>query len=258
MITIVVYGLIQFGGLALIPKTEILIEWVKNILPSIHIFDLNNEKLPIVGWLLIGVLIFYIAGFWDYIVHRSLSHSKQFFFTHEYHHLPNRLFLALPGLSVRPFVVVAVLPATLGTILSIILMLKIVHLENISLMPLVYWVIFIQSIILAITHSEFFMGQWWMYRSFRYLAITSPQEHEIHHAVDLRGNYGNFTMLWDKIFGTYVDPIKPENQNHALGLAYDQDFLGALTAGKIKLSKKTRDRFQIGRYCNLYDTNDKK
>lgn len=110
--------------------------------------------------------------------------------------------------------------------------------------------------ILAITHSEFFMGQWWMYKTFRYFGITSPQEHEMHHTVDLRGNYGNFTLLWDRIFGTYVNPIKIENQNHALGLAYDQDFLGALTAGKIKLSKRIRKKFQLGRYSNFYDVND--
>lgn len=111
--------------------------------------------------------------------------------------------------------------------------------------------VLIQSLILAVTHSEFFAGQWWMYRSFRYFGITSPQEHEMHHTVDLRGNYANFTIVWDKLFKTYIDPTRPENQNHALGLGYDQDFLGVLTFGKIKLPQKIRDRFQIERYCNI-------
>jgi sterol desaturase/sphingolipid hydroxylase (fatty acid hydroxylase superfamily) len=247
---IIVYALIQFGGLALIPKTEVLIQWFKEFIPSIQIFNFENTPPPL-GWLLLGVFTFYISGFWDYVIHRFLSHSRTLFFTHEYHHLPNRLFLALPGLSVRPFVVIAVLPATLGTVFSIIAVLKILNLENVSLMPMVYVIILIQSVILAITHSEFFMSQWWMYRWFKFLAITSPQEHEMHHTVDLRGNYGNFTMLYDKLFGTYVDPAKPENQNHALGLSYDQDFLGALTAGKLKLSKKIRQKYQIDRFCNL-------
>jgi sterol desaturase/sphingolipid hydroxylase (fatty acid hydroxylase superfamily) len=244
------YGVIQFGGLALIPKTEVLIEWFNRTIPSISLFNLSPD-ISLLGWLMLGIFTFYIAGFWDYATHRFLSHSRSFFFTHEYHHLPNKLFLALPGISVRPFVVIATLPATLATVFSLMVLLKIFNLQDIDLMPLVYILILIQSIILAVTHSAFFMGQWWMYRSFRYLGVTSPQEHEMHHAVDLRGNYANFTIVWDKLFRTYVDPTKPENQNHAMGLGYDQDFLGALTAGKIKLSQKIRNRFQIERYCNI-------
>ena len=255
---ICVYGVIQFGGLALIPKTEVMIEWFGHIIPPVNILDVSRTELPLAIWILLGIFTFYVSGFWDYIIHRFLSHSRSLFFTHEYHHLPNRLFLALPGLSVRPFVFIAIFPATLGTIFSITLMLGILNLQNISLMPMIYVIILIQSTILAITHSEFFMGQWWMYKSFRYLGITSPQEHEMHHTVDLRGNFGNFTLLWDRIFGTYVNPTKLENQNHALGLAYDQDFLGALTAGKLKLSKKIRKKFQLGRYSNFYEVDDKK
>jgi sterol desaturase/sphingolipid hydroxylase (fatty acid hydroxylase superfamily) len=85
----------------------------------------------------------------------------------------------------------------------------------------------------------------------KWLALTTPQEHLLHHTVDLEGNYGNFTVLWDRMFGTYLDPTKHEHENHALGLPYDQDFVGALTAGRVKLPAAIRRRFQVERFCNL-------
>jgi hypothetical protein len=85
----------------------------------------------------------------------------------------------------------------------------------------------------------------------KWLALTTPQEHLLHHTVDLQGNYGNFTVLWDRVFGTYLDPTKSEHQNHALGLPYDQDFVGTLTAGRVKLPAIVRRRFQLERFCNL-------
>lgn len=253
VVVVICYSVIQYGGLALIPKMEVLLRWFTNHIPTVGIFDLNRGGLPIIGWLVLGVFIYYAAGFWDYIVHRFFSHSKLFFFTHEYHHLPNRLFLALPGLIARPFSLFSNALWLFATFSSVIFVLKTLNLQNLPLLPLLYVIIFIETTILSITHSEFFTKQWWIYKVFKYLAITSPQEHEIHHTVDLAGNYGDFTSLWDKLFGTYIDPSKAENQNHALGLGYDQDFLGALTIGKIKFSKKIRDRFQIGKYCNIED-----
>jgi hypothetical protein len=67
----------------------------------------------------------------------------------------------------------------------------------------------------------------------------------------MQGNYGNFTVLWDRIFRTYLDPTRAENRNPAIGLGYDQDFLGAITAGKLKLPPAVRRRFEVGRFCNL-------
>jgi sterol desaturase/sphingolipid hydroxylase (fatty acid hydroxylase superfamily) len=73
----------------------------------------------------------------------------------------------------------------------------------------------------------------------------------LHHTVDLRGNYGNFTTLWDRLFGTYLDPRLPEHEGHRFGLGYDRDFLGAITVGAARLPSSWRKRFQLDRYCNL-------
>ena len=83
---------------------------------------------------------------------------------------------------------------------------------------------------------------------FRALAIVTPREHLVHHAAELEGNYGNFTMFWDRLFGTYVPPpdIAP-----AIGLRYDQDFLGSLTAGLIKLPPALREYFSVDAVCRI-------
>ena len=47
--------------------------------------------------------MFYVAGLWDYLVHRWFSHSRWFWFTHEYHHLPRQVTILMPGILVRPF-----------------------------------------------------------------------------------------------------------------------------------------------------------
>jgi hypothetical protein len=85
----------------------------------------------------------------------------------------------------------------------------------------------------------------------KWLALTTPQEHLLHHTVDLQGNYGNFTVVWDRLFGTYLDPMRSEYQDRPLGLAYDQDFVGTLTAGRLKLPGSLRARFEVDRFCNL-------
>lgn len=248
---IALYGTIQYLGLLLVPQSENIINFFRKILPPIAVFDFEAQSPTLLIWITLGIVTFYISGFWDYVIHRFFSHHRKLFFTHEYHHLPNELFLALPGLSVRPFVVITVLPATIGTLLSLCVLLSIFDYNSIPLIGLVYFVIFVQTIILAATHSSFFIKQKRIHAFLKYTAITTPQEHELHHTVDLRGNYGNFTTLWDKIFGTYIDPSKVENQNHKVGLPYDQDYLGAITGGKFKFSKKFREYFQIDRYCNM-------
>jgi sterol desaturase/sphingolipid hydroxylase (fatty acid hydroxylase superfamily) len=84
------------------------------------------------------------------------------------------------------------------------------------------------------------------------MLLIGPREHLLHHAARIQGNYGNFTTVWDRAFGTYVSP--PERSEVAIGLDYDQDFLGALTAGRFKLPRSLRARYQVGRVCRLHET----
>ncbi len=84
--------------------------------------------------------------------------------------------------------------------------------------------------------------------------LLSPGGNVLHHAAALKGNYGNFTALWDRVFATYVSPRQVGEV--PLGLDYDQDFLGAVTAGRFKLSRATRLRCQMASICHLAGTED--
>ena len=249
-LVIIVYGAIQFGGLALAPQIDQLLSdvggWVSRWLKRPLL------ERPISGFWLVSItgLLFYLSGLWDYLIHRFFSHSRRFWFTHEYHHLPSEVFVAMPGLSVRPFAVISAFPATLATVISAYALLVAFGLPMWDLQPLKLLLLF-HLTLLAASHSSFLRRFWLLHHVMKWLALTTPQEHVLHHTVDLRGNYGNFTILWDRLFGTYLDPTLSENQGHALGLPYDQDFLGAITLGKLKLPKRLRERFQIGWYCNI-------
>ncbi len=250
LLMLALYGLIQLGGLSLVPSTERMSAAVRSALTA----WLGRPAAPEPirgGWLVfLSIVLFYVSGLWDYLLHRFFSHSRRFFATHEYHHLPSQVNVIMPGLAMRPFVVVTAFPAAVATVFSAYAILLLLGLPLWDLAPLKI-LLLVQGALLAASHSCFLHRWWAMHHGMKWLALTTPQEHLLHHTVDLQGNYGNFTVLWDRVFGTYLDPTKSEHQGHALGLPYDQDFLGALTAGRLKLPASLRDRFEVGRFCNL-------
>lgn len=249
-IMLALYGLIQLGGLSLVPSTDRMLATIRSALA--RWLDVPADAEPVRGvWLVVlSVVLFYVSGLWDYLLHRFFGHSRRFFFVHEYHHLPSQVNVMMPGLAMRPFVVVTSFPATVATVISAYAMLLVVGLPLWDLAPL-KMLLLVQAVLLCASHSCFMRRGWWVHHGMKWLALTTPQEHLLHHTVDLHGNYGNFTVLWDRVFRTYLDPVKSEHQNHALGLPYDQDFVGTLTAGRVKLPAALRRRFQVERFCNL-------
>jgi len=244
---IAAFLVIQWAGLSLVPRVDALLEWIRvraggarPAAPSPH------------GWTLAlaSVALFYLVGLYDYAWHRWFSHHRWFWFTHENHHLPSQVFVGMPGLAARPFAVVSVIPVVAAAGATLYLALRWLG------RPMWDWTVFqlpllLSSAILTASHSSFLRRWWGAHRVMKWVALTSPQEHVLHHTVDLEGNYGNFTTLWDRLFGTYLDPELAENQGHRLGLAYDQDFLGTLTFGRVKIPASWRRRLQVDRYCNI-------
>ena len=250
-VTIVIYGGLQFGGMALVPSAE-------ELLVSSQLFVAGllgpGDALPgLNGWAIVfvGIASFYFGGLCDYLFHRHVSHSRPMWFSHENHHLTTDVSVYMPGLCVRPFAVIIVFPTTAVTVFSVQLAVGASGYSNWDMMPLLYWVVLVQVSIIGITHSAFLRRCWWVHEALRRFGITTPQEHWLHHTADIECNYGNFITLWDRVFGTYVDPCTVNFDEHRAGLAYDQDFLGAVTLGKLKLSEKARRRFQLGNFCNL-------
>lgn len=252
-LVIVIYGLIQVGGLALVPSGEqILAQAVRHT--GMVEDPLAAHAPPLLLAIAIGVPGFYLAGFWDYAMHRFVSHSRMFWFTHENHHLPTRVSTYMPGMCVRPFAAVTVFPATLATVYCLCVVLAGLGLREVDLLEVLYAVVLVQSTILGTSHSAYLRHRPAVHRLMRPLGLTTPQEHRLHHAADLDGNFGNFTTLWDRVFGTYLDPALPRHRDHQAGLAYDQDFLGAVTAGLLKLPAAVRQRYHLDRYCRFATT----
>jgi len=250
LLVLAVFLALQFGGLALVPGGAELLSGVRSSFARWLSIPADAGTAP--AWVLglVAVFAFYVAGLFDYLLHRFFSHSRWFFFTHEYHHLPSQVFVTVPGVAGRPFAVLTVFPVVLATILTTYGTLALFGLPLWDLTSLMV-VVLAQTIVNTANHSCFLRRFGWIHRLCRLVAITSPQEHVLHHTVDLQGNYGNFTTLWDRLFGTYLDPTLEKHQGHRLGLAYDQDFLGTLTLGRLKLPAHLRRRWQVARYCNI-------
>lgn len=185
----------------------------------------------------------------DYLVHRFLLHGW-LFPLHENHHLPRIVSNLMPGIAARPFVAIPNFLINAASALVLLLVIRITGestliygFEQLAL-PLVLLFAFIA----CASHSSFLRRFEQVDRLFRALAIVTPREHLVHHAADLEGNYGNFTMIWDRLFGTYVSPpvIPP-----ATGLRYDQDFLGSLTGGLLKLPAGMREYFAVDAVCRI-------
>lgn len=249
--TIVVFGILQYAGLALVPNAEQLLGASRAIAGEIFPPAGQIESLSVPAIVLIGIAGFYFAGLCDYLFHRFISHSKPVWFTHENHHLPKEVAAYMPGMCVRPFAVVSVFPTTAIALVSIQLVLGMTGHAAPDLMPVVYVVVLVQSGILGCSHSAYLRRCPWFHSLLKPLGITTPQEHWFHHTSDLQCNYANLVTLWDRVFGTYLDPQLADPDNHRAGLAYDQDFLGTITLGRFKLSRDVRQTFQVGSFCHL-------
>ena len=251
---IFVYGALQFGGLALVPNFEKLV--VISQTQVQHLFDWTVKSPSSSGLFMfaLGIAAFYFAGLCDYLFHRFVSHSRPAWFTHEYHHLTTDVSVYMPGLCVRPFLVVSVFPVSVVTIFAVQLTLAMSGHAGQDLMPMVYSAVLAQTAIGSMSHSACLRRWWGLHRVLKRFGILSPQEHWLHHTSDLKGNFGNFIVLWDRVFGTYLDPEVISAEQHRAGLPYDQDFLGVLTLGKIKFSQPTRRLFQLEQFCYLEPT----
>ena len=118
LIMLALYGLIQFGGLSMVPSTDRMLATVRSAVADWLGQPPSAEPVRGVWLVVLSVVLFYASGLWDYLLHRFFSHSRRYFFTHEYHHLPSQVNVIMPGLAMRPFVVITAFPATVATVFS--------------------------------------------------------------------------------------------------------------------------------------------
>ena len=160
----------------------------------------------------------------------------------------------MPGISARPFVVFSAFLVNVFSIATMFLLFWMagrLDLTNLffETLPAIF---FTFAFIGSASHSCFLRRYAFANCWPSFLLIVTPQEHVLHHAADHKGNFGNFTTLWDHVLGTYLDPSKLGEPK--LGLNYDQDFLGAITAGKWRLSTRLRKKLALEKFCYLEDS----
>lgn len=243
---LVVYSVIQFTGVAMVPGVAQVLEGVRALAGT----PWAGGRAP-GPWLtvLIWIAAFYFLGLLDYLVHRFASHSRLLWFTHENHHLPRELYVYMPGIAARPFVVVAAFPAVVGLVATLHFVLTAFDVYGFDIVSLMLFLAMAQLFISSASHSAYLRRHWVVHRVMKPFGLTTPQEHWYHHVQELNVNYGNFTTVWDRVFGTYLDPETVDASRYRTGLDYDQDFLGTLTLGKLKLGRGVRERFQLDQFC---------
>jgi sterol desaturase/sphingolipid hydroxylase (fatty acid hydroxylase superfamily) len=245
-----IYFSMQLGLSAMLPSVD------RTLAVAKQLFGLSSHRTPFFAHrttlsVAIGVITFFVAGFWDYLAHRFLLHSRLAWYLHESHHLPTRVFNGMPGISSRPFVAFSSFLVNVFSMVTMFLLFWMAGRLDLAILffetlPALF---FTFALIGSASHSCFLRRYAFFDRWPRCLLIITPQEHVLHHAVAHQGNFGNFTPLWDHVFGTYLDPAKLGGLK--LGLNYDQDFLGAITAGKWKLSARVRKHLGLEEFCYL-------
>jgi sterol desaturase/sphingolipid hydroxylase (fatty acid hydroxylase superfamily) len=185
----------------------------------------------------------------DYLVHRFVLHGA-LFVLHENHHLPTIVSNLMPGIAARPFVAIPNFLINAASALVLLIVVRLAGRADLvgAFEALALPLALVFAFIACASHSSFLRRFDCVDTIFRSLAVVTPREHLVHHAAEIAGNYGNFTMVWDRLFGTYVPPPATAP---ALGLPYDQDFLGSLTAGLLKLPARAREYFAVDAVCRI-------
>jgi sterol desaturase/sphingolipid hydroxylase (fatty acid hydroxylase superfamily) len=237
------YSAIQLALASALPSIDKLSDFAIRVTGS-------AAAAPSVPWMVpVFAIAFCVGTLFDYLVHRFLLHGP-LWRLHENHHLPSVVSNVMPGIAARPFVIVPNFLINVGSCATVFLVVRLIGRPHLSatFLHLLPALLLTFTFVACASHSIFLRRFDWVETSFRWLLLVGPREHLLHHAAKIKGNYGNFTMVWDSAFGTYVSPPRGETP---LGLDYDQDFLGAITAGRFKLSPGFRSRYQVGRVCRL-------
>lgn len=175
------------------------------------------------AWLPLSFLVF---SFFDYMVHRFIGHSRLLWFLHENHHLPQRVNLAMPGITLRPYSAI-----TMGLILAgtACVSNSLDQLIGSSILRGLTPALLISGTVGILVHSQWFSSRFPNPAFMRGLLLVTPQEHALHHSRNHRGNYGNFTLIWDRLFGTYV-PLE-SSLPVEIGYPSTRDYLQSVSFG---------------------------
>ena len=154
-----------------------------------HPFPAMISEWPLILRL---AVYFLLADFGHYWIHR-LMHSGLLWQVHKWHHSPTYMYW-LGGVR-------ATLPQQLLVNIPYVLAFPILDISP-------WWMLLIVGVISTVQNDWVHMNVSWRCRWLEYLIVT-PRFHHIHHSADSRhymANMGNIFSIWDRMFGTYIDP----------------------------------------------------
>jgi sterol desaturase/sphingolipid hydroxylase (fatty acid hydroxylase superfamily) len=144
-------------------------------------------------WLPPRILLYYlVADFGSYWLHR-LMHTRHLWRIHRWHHAPQQMYWLAGVRATIPQQVLFNLPYILA-------------LPILSGGP--DWVVVLLLVEAVIRNDWMHMNVSWR-SNWLELALVTPRYHHIHHSADAKqhdGNYGSLFSIWDRLFGTYIDP----------------------------------------------------
>jgi sterol desaturase/sphingolipid hydroxylase (fatty acid hydroxylase superfamily) len=155
-------------------------------------------------WLAPRIVVYYLAAdLGSYWMHR-LMHTRHLWRLHRWHHAPQQLYW-LSGVR-------ASLPQQI-----------LFNLPYVAALPILSGA---PGWISAVVIVEGVIRNDWMHMNVRWRSnwlervLVTPRYHQIHHSADARlhnGNYGSLFSIWDRLFGTYLDPDTTEPKKFGTG-----------------------------------------
>lgn len=144
-------------------------------------------------WLAPRIVVYYlVVDLGSYGLHR-LMHTRHLWRLHRWHHSPQQMYW-LAGVR-------ASLPQQL-----------VFNLPGLLALPILAgapgWVIVAMLVEGVIRNDWMHMNVTWRSNWLEWVLVT-PRYHHIHHSADAQlhdGNYGSLFSIWDRLFGTYLDP----------------------------------------------------